>query len=83
MNTISLTREAQHARLLHELRARYGVTTSDAREDLAVMHPAGRVRELRAMGYDIQTHMVRVSDASGARHRQAMYVLRHPDEVAA
>ena len=82
MHTISLTVEAQHARLLQELRSRYGVTTSDAREDLAVMHPAGRVRELRAMGYNIRTDMVWIADASGTLHRQALYVLA-PEEVAA
>lgn len=75
MNAPALTKTAQRARLLQALRTQNGVTTSEAREALAVMHPAGRVRELRAEGHPIATRMGWVEDGAGVRHRQATYVL--------
>jgi len=81
MNT-DLSKQAQQARLLEALQTRGGVTTSDAREQLAVMHPAGRVRELRAKGFDIETCMLWAADDAGVLHRQALYVLHRGDEHA-
>lgn len=81
MNT-DLSKQAQQARLLDALQMRAGVTTSDAREQLAVMHPAGRVRELRAKGFDVKTLMVWAADDAGVLHRQALYVLHRGDDHA-
>lgn len=78
----NLSKAAQQMRLLDALQTRAGVTTSDAREQLAVMHPAGRVRELRAKGFDIETHMLWASDDAGVLHRQALYVLHRGDDHA-
>ena len=78
----NLSKAAQQARLLEALQTRGGVTTSDAREYLSVMHPAGRVRELRAKGFDIETCMLWAADDAGVLHRQALYVLRRGDDHA-
>jgi len=47
------------------------------------MHPAGRVQELRARGFDIQTHWDNFPTACGKKHRMARYVYMGRIEVAA
>lgn len=61
--------EAQRTRILEWLR-RESLTTLQAREHLDVMHPAGRVRELRKQSFNIITHWT-----YEANHRVARYVL--------
>lgn len=78
----NLSNAAQQMRLLEALKVRGGVTTSDAREDLQIFHPAGRVRELRAKGFDIETCMLWAADDAGVLHRQALYVLNKGDDHA-
>jgi hypothetical protein len=53
------------------------VSTVQAREDLGVLHPAGRVLELRRLGHFIDTVAGSRWDAQGRPHRVAVYVL-HP-----
>ena len=50
------------------------LTTQELRQDLDIMHPAGRVQELRARGFDIHTHWDNYPTASGKMHRMARYV---------
>ena len=52
-----------------------GITIIDARERLDVMHPAARVRELRARNWDIATVWTTTENAQGNKHRNARYVL--------
>lgn len=52
------------------------VSTVHAREVLGVMHPAGRVLELRRSGHAIVTLRRKVVDADGRAHASASYVLR-------
>ncbi len=66
---------AQRARLLAALR-RDSLTTLEARQKHDIMHPAARVMELRAMGYDIQTLRVPDLTAEGHVHNVARYLLR-------
>jgi Helix-turn-helix domain len=73
-NTSSESASAQRERLLDALR-RSPLTTLAAREKFGVMHPGGRVLELRRMGYEIVTHWAAETDASGCKHRIASYVL--------
>lgn len=65
----------QCMRLLEALR-HFPVSTFEARRYLDVMHSAGRVQELRALGHDIDT--LRLSEPSdiGRPHCIAVYVLR-------
>jgi hypothetical protein len=81
-NTPDLSAAAQRARLLDSLRAG-PVSTLAARRDLCVMHPAARIQELREQGHDIATVWRSEPDERGVMHRQALYVLRAGEEVAA
>lgn len=69
----------QRAALLDALREHGSLTTHDIRAFMGIMHPAGRVCELRRAGHDIETQVGWFPDADGQMHRQALYVL----EVAA
>jgi len=77
-----LSTKAQRQRLLEALRGG-PVTTIGARRDLAVMHPAMRVHELRLMGHEIDLAWSRESDELGVVHRQGLYLLRSKPEVEA
>lgn len=69
------TRADQVTRLRAALR-RFSISTFEARRYLDIMHPAGRVQELRDDGNDIDT--LRISEHSdiGRPHIIAVYVLR-------
>lgn len=68
---------AQRSRLLNALieRGSEGVTTLYSREQLNIMHPAGRINELRDEGHEIVTHWDDSIDSEGFPHRVARYVL--------
>ena len=66
--------ETQANRSLEAFQTLISLTTQDLRQDLDIMHPAGRVKELRARGYDIQTHWQNYPTACGKLHRMARYV---------
>lgn len=72
---LSTSNAAQWKRLKKHLELIGNITTTQAREQLAIMHPAGRIKELRRQGLSITTKMVRSPDAEGINHRQAKYVL--------
>jgi len=71
----STDRAMQRARLLHWLQAHQQITTLQARNELGIMHPAGRIKELRESGNDIATYWQWDADATGKEHKQALYVL--------
>lgn len=68
-------RIAQALRLLEALKL-HSISTFEARRYLDIMHPAGRVQELRDEGHKIDT--LRLSEPSevGRPHSIAVYVLR-------
>lgn len=66
---------AQCGRLLQHLKQYGSITTLKARDELSVMHPSGRIRDLRLAGYPIITQEVIDVDAAGVEHRQGLYVL--------
>lgn len=70
----SNTAEAQRKRLLEALRQN-PVSTIGARRDLDILHPAGRVIELRRAGVPILTFWVTEPTECGKAHRIARYVL--------
>jgi hypothetical protein len=74
-NGTSTSRAAQRARLLAWLRERGTLTTIQARELLNVMHPAGRVFELRENGHNIVTVWTWANDHEGRAHRVGRYAL--------
>lgn len=69
-----LSAEGQRKRLLDVLRCD-AVSTLEARQDLDILHPAMRVRELRLEGYDIRTVRVPADTGFGVKHSVARYVL--------
>lgn len=67
--------EAQRQRLMDHL-LQYGSTdTIEARRDLDVLHPAGRIQELRKAGEPIQTIWTTALTEAGNVHRVARYIL--------
>ncbi|WP_027599194.1 helix-turn-helix domain-containing protein [Pseudomonas sp. MOIL14HWK12:I2] len=77
------TTQAQRARLLDAL-LDGPITTIEARSRLNIMMPAARVKELRALGHPIVTHLRNLYDDQGRRHsRVAVYYLSVGSEVAA
>jgi hypothetical protein len=71
--TYSTSAASQRQRILDWLTAS-PLTTTQARADLDVMHPAARIQELRERGHNIITHWTTV-DTGKAKHRIASYVL--------
>lgn len=70
--------EAQRQRLLTALQkaGSAGITTLQARHELNVMHPGGRIHELRMdYGLNIQTIWTTDTTPKGFTHRTARYVL--------
>jgi hypothetical protein len=60
--------------MLERLRER-PVSTIEARRELDIMHPAGRVLELRKDGHQIRTISVNEHTECGKKHKVARYVL--------
>lgn len=52
------------------------VTTIQCRDELSIMSPASRIKELRDHGWPIDTICSRQIDAVGIEHRVAQYYLR-------
>ena len=67
----------QRARILSHLEevGSKGASTIELREKLDILHPAGRVNELREEGHEIITRTTVSENAQGKRHRNARYVL--------
>lgn len=68
---------SQRARLMAEFMAGRSVNTFRARDELDVMHPSERVRELKAEGHIIESIKGTVRDEYGREHnRVATYTWR-------
>jgi polyhydroxyalkanoate synthesis regulator phasin len=73
----------QRLKILDWLFEKGSITTDQAREHLDVMHPAGRIKELREAGYLIITIRVRWTSEFGIKHSVAKYVLTRKEPVEA
>lgn len=69
------TRAEQGKRLLEALRL-FSVSTLEARRYLDIMHPAGRVQELREADNEIDTLRLTQPSEAGRAHSVAVYILR-------
>jgi hypothetical protein len=69
------SRKKQTANLVQWLLVHKSISTPQAHDDLGVMHPTGRVEELRDAGWTIETFWQWDTDATGKRHKQGLYVL--------
>src|SRR5580704_4030135 len=54
------------------------LSTIEARDKMGILHPGGRINELRAKGYLIETHWTNETDANGVLHRVGLYVYQGP-----
>lgn len=75
--------ETQANRSLEAFRLFTSLTTQDLRQELDIMHPAGRVKELRGRGFNIQTHWENYPTTCGKKHRMARYVYLGRQQEAA
>lgn len=69
------SRATQRDRLRAALRACRKLCTVEIRAYLDIIHPAGRIRELRAEGLEILTLWTTAQSDNGDTHRVADYVL--------
>lgn len=65
---------AQRDRLREAFQCCLTLTTLEIRRWLDIMHPAGRVQELRAEGMQIATLRLDQATETGVRHSVGMYV---------
>ena len=68
--------KARQQRLIFDALKSGPLTTVAAREQLGVLHPSGRIAEIKKRGYLIDTQSCTEFDALGRPHRVAAYVLR-------
>lgn len=73
-STINNSLSAQRQSLIEALRIA-PVTTNQAREQLNIMSPASRIREMRQAGHIIITEMIWQLDVFGRKHKAAKYYL--------
>ena len=80
-----MSSHVQQARILKALEqaGAQGMNTIELREQEDIMHPSGRIMELREQGHRIETVWTVTSNAQGNNHRCARYVLRSGKGVAA
>lgn len=73
----------QRREILEYLQQNHSLSTLYARDVMGIMHPGGRVLELRKSGYNIVTNWRVGTDAASNEHRTAEYILMtgQPDQV--
>lgn len=71
---------SQRTRILKHFEACPRLSTIEAREHHGIMHPGGRVLELREKGYLIDTDRVTEPDSNGIMHRIGLYVYKGKGE---
>ncbi len=69
----------QRARILEHFSKSPRLTTMQARNVLGILHPCGRIMELRRLGYKIDTVRVHAEDSNGVNHRIGMYIFHGLD----
>lgn len=73
---IGTATETQRALMREALETLPTVSTVEARRDLDILHPAGRIMELRRSGVEIVTTWIDEVTSAGVRHRIGLYSLR-------
>lgn len=72
----SISSQSQQQRLAVALTILGNITTIEARDYLDIMHPSGRIKELKEQGWLIISSRVRHITPCGASHFIANYVLQ-------
>jgi len=72
-----MPKEGSQSNRLHDfLLINKKVTNLQCHEQLSIMHPAARIRDLRKLGWPIETNYYQQIDARGVEHRAAQYYLQ-------
>ena len=71
----------QRLKILDWLLEKGSITTSEARQHLDILHPAGRVRELKEAGYLIVTIWDSWTSEHGIKHPIGRYVLTQKQPI--
>ncbi|HAT8370927.1 helix-turn-helix domain-containing protein [Legionella pneumophila serogroup 1] len=66
--------ESQQARILSHFKICPRLSTIEARNKYGILHPGGRMMELRKKGHIIHTHWIYETDSNGVHHRVGLYV---------
>lgn len=66
--------ETQRTRILCDFRNICPRLTTIEIRDEGILHPPGRIKEMREQGHCILTHWVRRPDANAVMHRVGMYI---------
>lgn len=72
----------QKKRLIERFNDNPRLSTIEARDKMGILHPCGRIKELRARGYQIETHWIKEADANGVLHRVGLYFYKGKQEVS-
>jgi len=72
----SVSSKTQQQRLALALSRSNCINTIEARAYLDVMHPSGRIKELKAQGWNIEKVWIYVVGECGLKHRIANYFLK-------
>lgn len=72
---------SQRAKILKHFETCPQLSTTQARAKYGIMSPAPRIMELRAQGYQIDTHRITERDSNGVQHRMGLYVFQGKQEV--
>ncbi len=78
--TYSNSVSSQRSRLLKHFEDCSQLSTIVAREQYGILHPCGRVMELRKKGHRIDTYWISEADSNGVLHRVGLYVYRGLDK---
>jgi len=76
LNLKSNDSASQRQRILKHLQSGKSLTTIQTRSELQIMHPAMRIKELRNVGYNIETFWASDETKEQGKHRVAMYYLK-------
>jgi len=72
----AMSSKCQQMRLGKAFTTLGNINTFESRQCLEVLHPSGRIRELKAQGWNIEKVWVYVVGERGLKHRIANYVLK-------
>lgn len=68
--------KSQQERILKIFSQNHSLSTMQARNEYGILHPCGRIKELRQKGHQIETHWIKETDLNGVMHRIGLYVYK-------
>lgn len=68
------SKASQRTRILNYFQSSPNLSTLQARNELGILHPGGRIMELRKKGHEILTQWIFEPDNTGVIHRIGLYV---------